>query len=1083
MRTPISRVFAAFPTLVLCVFVLPLLAVQCNPATTIVITSPMPLSTQTSCSVTVDFTMVGTFTGTPQVKLNFKPVTNPITESSPGQMHVTIGPEDGLADTNFLTIQGVRASDGKPLTHGVSFAHAPKASAKVITSAGELITGPLGHSRIGDYVLESCVARFVIQDGGQRDLYSVGTYGGNIIDAERIGTPGVDNFLEVQVMTNVEAVINAQTVVVVNDGADGNPAVVRACGPDDLLDFVNPSSQVSDLGLTFPPYLNDFDLPIEGCTDYSLDARDSHVKMETTLTNLSGAPIDLVTGDWMNQGGELHDFLTPNKGVGTALSNKTGTMAFHGVGEAASVDYAYTTTSSTGAGSYIIISGVTVILYDRDVLRLLLGLDPPTTIAGGQSFVMTRYFGVGNGTGSNAVDLELEVKGLPKGRIDGCVTVAGVPAPGAKVTVAQFNVSGTITNLATSFVTDADGCYAGDVPVPTDPITYGVVAAQTGVPYQGGGPAPTINNYAFSPGTSHTVDIDLPETGALQVTSIDALSAPVPARVTVVGFDPSPPITIAGPSLPLFGGSTLAVFNDPNDSLPFGIVQTALTGASGQVTFDLEPGSYRIIVSRGTEYSYSDQAVTITAGNQTNVVGQIVEVLDTAGFVSSDFHVHGVNSADSRVSHTNRVLGYAGEGVDNIIMTDHHAHTDLDPRIASLGLGSFVSSTIGEEITTFDYGHFNGYPMSVDPSVPSKGSTDWAVEELPGQDFPSAGGFNATPAEIFSLATTGTDSTPDTTVQINHIDSHFVSLKIDTSLVPPSDGLDAAARLERRLDDPLSTNLFFPFPALELWNGDGRGDQANFMDERIGIWFNLLNQGIETTFIADTDTHRFTNLSGAGARTWTAAAPGSDSAGTVDSAEVANMVDAGKATGGQGIFVTTTLSATDGSGDVADLTRYGDTHMTDAAGNVVLDIRIQAPTWAPFDSVQIYSNAVTTPVDVANPYLYSATPTLTLGEGDCDPTTTGDGNFDVSVVNVSAVPGGDRLEANISVPFSGLTSDTWFVVVVRGSDGVCPAMFPVYPKGITTGTNTTLADLMDGNVGESGVLAMGATNALYFDAP
>ena len=65
-------------------------------------------------------------------------------------------------------------------------------------------------------------------------------------------------------------------------------------------------------------------------------------------------------------------------------------------------------------------------------------------------------------------------------------------------------------------------------------------------------------------------------------------------------------------------------------------------------------------------------------------------------------------------------------------------------------------------------------------------------------------------------------------------------------------------------------NLFFPFPALEIWNGDNRGAQRQFLDDRIGIWMNLLNQGYSTTFIADTDSHRFTNLNSAGARSWTA---------------------------------------------------------------------------------------------------------------------------------------------------------------------------------------------------------------------
>ena len=53
------------------------------------------------------------------------------------------------------------------------------------------------------------------------------------------------------------------------------------------------------------------------------------------------------------------------------------------------------------------------------------------------------------------------------------------------------------------------------------------------------------------------------------------------------------------------------------------------------------------------------------------------------------------------------------------------------------------------------------------------------------------------------------------------------------------------------------------------------------------------------------------------------------------------------------------------------------------------------------------------------------------------------------------------------------------VVLVRGTDGVCGPMFPVYPHDLTTAGNTTLANLVDGNVGESGTMALGFTNALY----
>ena len=337
-------------------------------------------------------------------------------------------------------------------------------------------------------------------------------------------------------------------------------------------------------------------------------------------------------------------------------------------------------------------------------------------------------------------------------------------------------------------------------------------------------------------------------------------------------------------------------------------------------------------------------------------------------------------------------------------------------------------------------------------------------------------------AAIAALATAGARSTPDTTVQINHISSHFSPLKIDTTLVPPVDGLDAAGRLERRLDEPVGTNLYFHYPALELWNGASRGSQGEFLVGRIGIWFNLLNQDLPTTFIADTDSHRFTRLNSSGARTWTAAGPTSDQAGTVDSGEVARMVDAGKATGGQGVFVTTVLRATDGSGASAALTHSGSTHVSDSGGNVELDIRIQGPLWAEFDVVEIYANAATNVIDPANPYAYGATPTMVLDEGDCDPATTGDGDYDIAIVNAAAVAGADRLEANITVPFSGLTANTWFVVVVKGTDGQCSPMFPVFASDLSSASNATLADLLDGNVGESGVMSLGATNALYYDA-
>jgi hypothetical protein len=100
-------------------------------------------------------------------------------------------------------------------------------------------------------------------------------------------------------------------------------------------------------------------------------------------------------------------------------------------------------------------------------------------------------------------------------------------------------------------------------------------------------------------------------------------------------------------------------------------------------------------------------------------------VLDTTGFISSDYHVHQVNSPDSRVALGTRAISFAAEGVENLVATDHDAITDMTPAIAARGLSAFLSSTIGEEVTTFDYGHFNSYPQGEDPTRVSNGATDW----------------------------------------------------------------------------------------------------------------------------------------------------------------------------------------------------------------------------------------------------------------------------------------------------------------------------------------------------------------------
>ena len=510
------------------------------------------------------------------------------------------------------------------------------------------------------------------------------------------------------------------------------------------------------------------------------------------------------------------------------------------------------------------------------------------------------------------------------------------------------------------------------------------------------------------------------------------------------------------------------------------------------MAFDVEPGSYQLVVSRGTEYSVHSAPLTITAGATTNVTPQIARVLDTPGFVSSDFHVHGIRSADSRVADGPRVAQFAGEGVENIIMTDHHVHTDLLPTIAALGLGGFVTSTVGEEITTFDYGHFNGYPFTIDPSVPSGGSTDWGQAAPAGQDFPSSGdpgALNATPAVIHALATAGARSRRPTPPSRSTTSTRTSRRCRSTPRVagPIIDDLDDAGRAGRRLPSAAAVaNLFLHFPALELWNGADRAQQ----DEFLGAHRDLVQPPEQGAAHHGDLRHGHAHLRrprvgrrahldrGLDRRWWP----------RIDGGEVARAVDAGRAVGGQGIYVQTRLLAAS-TGQAADLTLAGSTDLTTTDGAVNLEIRVQAPLWAQFDRIEVYANGLPAPdaEGSTSPYLYTAAPpAVTLRRGRLrSGHATGGRRHSTSPPWTCTRPcaGGKRQEVTLTVPFT--RPHAGHLVRGRGeghgrrlradvpglpAQPRTPAATTARPRACSTATSS-----------ERGTMALGVANALYAD--
>jgi hypothetical protein len=1046
----------------------PLGIVSVSPARGAVIVTP----TFAVQIVTDSLAVPGSLTAT----LNGAPV---LLSGGPTTWTASYSPGAPLRDANLLVVS-VLGTNGATYTSRNDFSWLPpKARARRITSPAELITGPLGHSRVGDWLIENDIARFVVQDAPQRDLHSVGQFGGEIIDAELVGRPGRDSFLALSTAMNIETVVNPTSVVVVNDGQDGTPAILRACGPDDIMDYVNASSQVASLGASFPAAADDKNYAIDACIEYVLAPGRRNVAMNTTVFSSESVQRRFYVGYYVNGGGTLEQWQDtdqdPYAGLGELLvAGSNLALAYAGFDSAEGVDYGLLPiqlASSPASSSSFTTSGVSFLLHSQSIATLLAvpaGAPAPLVIPAGQNRSFTAHFAVGDGSTANTAELRAELSGIATGSFEGCVTTGGAPLPGARVALATLDL-GAIQHVVAHFVADASGCYSARVPAGS----YGAVAGKDGFPYESGASAPPIHPVTIVASATTTENFALPASGRLRVEVTDENGQPTPARVNVVGFDPSPEPTIFSQVSTLLPSSNTGVLNDVSrDTLNTGFAALGFAGASGIVELDVEPGSYQLYVSRGGEFSLYSAAVTLGAGALTTVNAQIAHVLDTSGFISSDYHVHQVNSPDSRIANARRVESFAAEGVENLIATDHDAITDLAPVIAGLALAPFLHTTIGEEVTSFDYGHFNAYPQAVDPTrAASGGSTDWAGAAAPGADFPSLGSYGLTPGEIEAAAKGKPQNAGlGTVVQINHIDSHFDPLRIDSAVTPPQSFLPSPAFF--RLN-PAVTNFWNRFDALELWNGSNNSHQTQFLDERIGIWMNLLNQGIPMTAIADTDTHTVVDLETAGARTWTPSS--SDAPSGIQDPEIAQAVLGGRAVGGQGLYVQTRL--VEGNA-VADFSLGGTTLVTATDGSVDLEIHVQGPIWAPYDRIEIYRNSSTrvvkrNPATGGTPTLYDAVPVTTLVAGT---------DFAVTTTDVApSVPGAQRFETHLSLPLTGLSEDEWIAVVVKGTSGVSAPMFPVYPRNLSAAQNPTLPDLVNVTASEPGVRALGFTNALFVD--
>ena len=252
----------------------------------------------------------------------------------------------------------------------------------------------------------------------------------------------------------------------------------------------------------------------------------------------------------------------------------------------------------------------------------------------------------------------------------------------------------------------------------------------------------------------------------IEAMAVDEAGAPIPAKVTVVGTHDYVAAPDESPRRFLFDlpsgepwrttDMVPDVASDPETRRYSESI--AYADASGMASLHVRPtqGEQRYLVyfSRGPEYEVDVREITARPGERIRVTGRLVRSVDTSGYLSGDFHLHARGSIDSGLSYNTRVLALAAEGLEVAVSTDHNYVADYYPYILSNDLCRYMTSVIGLELTTFEAGHFNGFPLRYDVESSSRGSFEWQ---------------NQPPGLIFEeLRQRGSIAPDQTIVQVNH---------------------------------------------------------------------------------------------------------------------------------------------------------------------------------------------------------------------------------------------------------------------------------------------------------------------------
>lgn len=511
-------------------------------------------------------------------------------------------------------------------------------------------------------------------------------------------------------------------------------------------------------------------------TTYTLRPNDRALLIETTLEN--GGPTEIGgigLGDAVQWGGA--EKFAPGKSIGFRGASKG--MFVGGVGRRAS--YALAPTE----GEIDALSGGSW----TDTKAKEVSIQPGARVS------FTRVLLVGLRPDTAAIVSELAKMA---GSAVGSVRIALADAAGKPV-ASEAGMKAIVSSETgaplMSLVATSDG-FVGEVPPGKYSVAYSSGAGRRGV-----GLPMSVHVVADRESRVALAVSD----GARIFGRCEDANGPIPCKVTIEGE--------GNTKTPDFGSAHVA-----------GGARNKITTHDGTFDVPIAPGTYRVTLSHGPETTIATYTEIAIANQKVGRSSKLIRVVDTRGYISTDFHQHTMLGADAPVSTRDRVISNAAEDVEIAVSTEHNVAVDLQPIVDELGLQRMLVHLPGDEITTdanrHPWGHANIIPLDVDTKKARGGA-------------PSVSGKTA--HELFEEVRKIQEPH---ILQVNHpragITGYFDQM-----------GFDAKTGVG------LKVGYDSGFDAIEVWNGrDPNARERVFAD-----YLALLRTSHPVTPTADTDTH------------------------------------------------------------------------------------------------------------------------------------------------------------------------------------------------------------------------------------